>query len=404
MKVASFIAWRYLFARKSHNVINVISLISALGMAVGTAALVLILSVYNGFDSIIKDNLDDSDPDLLIARSDGRRFIPGGPVFESIFDSDAYSSVGSSLCEDVFIMHEGRQAVAKARGVDFVFEEESGMAGHVYLGKWGLHRGDLPLASLGTILADKLAASPRFRTELSLYYPAEKAGFSPANPMASLRKESILVGSILSFNAEVDEKLLILPIETLGKLLGCSEEEVTGVELRFQSSLSAPERRRCTRELRAALGPDFTVKDRYQQHEALYKMMRAEKAAVWFILAFVVLIVAFNIFGSLSMLIIEKGEDIDTLRAMGAQDSLIRRVFVLEGWLVSLLGMAAGLAVGVTVALLQQHFGFVKMPGTFIVDAYPVVVQAADVLLSAVSVALIGLFMALGPAGRAIRN
>lgn len=400
MKVAPFIAWRYLFARKSHNVINVISGISALGLAVGTAALILILSVYNGFDGIIKANLDDSAPDLLVVRSDSRRFVPSGVAFEAIFDAAELASVGTSLSSEVLVTHEGAQAVAKARGVDFVFEEESGMGKHVVLGDWALYRGDLPLAAIGTGLANKLGANPRFRTPLVLYYPSESAGFSPVNPIGSLRRESLLVGSVLSVNAETDEELLILPIETLGTLLGCASEEVSAVELRFADGLSRPERSRFQKRISASLGPDFQVQDRYRQHKALYRMILAEKAAIWAILAFVVLIVALNIFGSLSMLMIEKQEDSQTLRALGASEPLIRRVFILEGWLVSLLGMTAGLVVGVVLAWLQQRFGFVKMPGSFIVDAYPVVLKWGDVLLTAVSVALIGLLVALAPAKR----
>ena len=400
MRTAPFIAWRYLFARKSHNVINVISLISALGMAVGTAALVLILSVYNGFDGIIRSNMNDSDPDLLVRSADGRRFVPSGPVFDTLFDSPELSSVGSVLTEEVFVTHEDRQAVAKARGVDFVFEEESGMGSHVVLGDWSLHRGDLPLAALGTGLANKLGANPRFRSKLTLWYPSADGVFSPSNPMSSLRRESLGVGSVLSINATEDEDLLIVPIGTLSSLLGCKGEEVSGGELRFSHGLSRRGRSAFAKGLRRELGPSYEVQDRYQQHASLYRMMRAEKAAIWFILAFVVLIVALNIFGSLSMLIIEKTGDIATLRAMGADDSLIRRIFVLEGWLVSLLGMAAGLVTGVGLALLQQHFGLVKMPGTFIVNAYPVVLQAGDVLLTAASVAIIGLVVALIPAGK----
>jgi ABC-type lipoprotein release transport system permease subunit len=215
--------------------------------------------------------------------------------------------------------------------------------------------------------------------------------------MGSLRHESLLVGSILSVNAEIDEELLILPIEVLSSLLGCEAEEVSAVELRFSDGISRLERRKFERHLAADLGPDFQVQDRYRQHQALYRMIRAEKAAIWAILAFVVLIVALNIFGSLSMLMIEKQEDAATLKALGASDALVRRVFVLEGWLVSLLGMAVGLVIGVALAWLQQRFGFVKMPGSFIVDAYPVVLKWGDVLLTAVSVALIGLLVALAP-------
>ena len=400
MKVAPFIAWRYLFARKSHNVINVISGISALGLAVGTAALVLILSVYNGFDAIIQANLDDSAPDLMVVRSDSRRFVPSGDVFEAIFDAPELASVGTSLSSEVLVTHEGRQAVAKARGVDFVFEEESGMSKHVVLGDWALYRGDLPLASLGTGLANKLGANPRFRTPLVLYYPSENSGISPVSHIGSLRKESLLVGSVLSVNADTDQELLILPIETLGSLLGCAPEEVSAVEMRFAEGVSKAGRRKFQKNISGLLGPEFQVQDRYRQHQALYRMILAEKAAIWAILAFVVLIVALNIFGSLSMLMIEKQEDADTLRALGASDTLVRRVFVLEGWLVSLLGMAVGLVFGIVLAWLQQRFGFVKMPGSFIVDAYPVVLKWGDVLLTAASVAVIGLLVALAPSAR----
>ena len=398
--MAPFIAWRYLFARKSHNVINVISGISALGLAVGTAALILILSVYNGFDAIIQANLDDSAPDLKVVRTDSRRFVPSGEAFETVFDAPELASVGTSLTSEVLVTHEGAQAVAKARGVDFVFEEESGMAKHVVLGDWALYRGDLPLASIGTGLANKLGANPRFRTPLVLYYPAESAGFSPVNPMGSLRKESLLVGSVLSVNAETDQELLILPVETLASLLGCAPEEVSAVELRFAEGLSKADCRKFQKATASLLGPEFQVQDRYRQNQALYRMILAEKAAIWAILVFVVLIVALNIFGSLSMLMIEKQEDAATLRALGSSDALVRRAFVLEGWLVSLLGMAVGLVFGVVLALLQQRFGFVKMPGSFIVDAYPVVLKWGDVLLTAASVALIGLLVALAPAKR----
>ena len=208
------------------------------------------------------------------------------------------------------------------------------------------------------------------------------------------------MGSILSVNADTDEELLILPIETLSSLLGCADEEVSAVELRFAEGLSKAERRKFQKSISGLLGPEFQVQDRYRQHQALYRMILAEKAAIWAILAFVVLIVALNIFGSLSMLMIEKQEDADTLKALGASDSLVRRVFVLEGWLVSLLGMAVGLVLGVALAWLQQRFGFVKMPGSFIVDAYPVVLKWGDVLLTAVSVSIIGLLVALAPAKR----
>ena len=169
MKLGFRIAWRYLFAHKSHNVINVISFISALGMAIGTAALVLILSIYNGFNGIIEDNLSDVDADLLVQKVDGKRFVPSGEGFDALFDSPQLASVSSVLTGNVFLMHEGKQAIAKAKGVDFVFEEESGISKHVIAGKWGLHQGDMPLAAIGTELANKLGVNPRFISRLNVY-------------------------------------------------------------------------------------------------------------------------------------------------------------------------------------------------------------------------------------------
>lgn len=404
MSLAPFIATRYLFARKSLGVINVISAISAIGLAIGTAALVLILSVYNGFDGIIKENLSHTDPDLLIRRADGAVFVPEGAEFEALFNSPQASTISSVLSSNVFLMHEGKQAIAKAKGVDFVYEETSPVSGHVVSGKWGLHKGDLALAALGTQLASKLGANPRFLSPVEMYYPSTSAGFSPASPLSAVKKETLGVGSIISINADIDETLLIVPIETLASVLGCNEGEISGIELSFCDGLSARGQRRFIRETSALLGAEYQVLDRYRQNASLYRMMRYERAAIWAILVFVVLLVALNIFGSLSMLIIEKQQDIATLRALGASDSLVRKIFVFEGWMVSVLGMAAGLLIGVVLALIQQHFGIIKMPGSFLVTAYPVVLRLSDVLLSAAIIAALGLMVASAPARKAVAD
>ena len=194
----------------------------------------------------------------------------------------------------------------------------------------------------------------------------------------------------MSISSDTDAELLIVPLHTMRNLLGSSGEEVSGVELRLTDNS-----RRAVKRFKKDYASRCTLLDSVEQHPTLYRMMKYEKAAVFFILLFVVIIVAFNIFGSLSMLIIEKKEDIATLKAMGARDSMIRRIFMLEGWLISLLGLAVGLVVGVALALLQQHLGIVKMPGNFLITAYPVVVKAGDIILTAAGVALTGLVIAL---------
>lgn len=382
MRLTLFIALRYLFARKSHNVINVISAISGVGMAVGTAALIIILSVFNGFNSIIKSNLSPLEADLRIVPAEGKVFIPEGPAFDALYDSPEAGSISSVISDKVFISYEGKQGVVDAKGVDRVYEEETGIS---------LRREDTPLAVVGSDIAWKLGINPKFLAPLSVWYPDRSGTISPSNPAASLRSEDVYPSEVKDIPSTI-----IIPIEVMSRLTAYASE-VTSVEVRFSDGLGTRQARRFTKRLRSLLGSAYIVQDRFMQNEALYKMMRSEKAAIFMILVFIVIIIALNIFGSLSMLVIEKKEDIATLKALGGSDSLVNRIFILEGWLITLFGMAAGVTIGIAAVLLQQRFGIIKMPGNFLVEAYPVVLQASDVLLSAAGVALTGLLVALAP-------
>jgi ABC-type lipoprotein release transport system permease subunit len=390
LKPDLYIAKRYLSARKSLGVIHTISAISAIGMAVGTAALILILSVFNGFDRVIKENLSDLSPDILVTAAHGKYFIPEGPAFDALLDDPDILQACSVLEEQVFVSYSGREALARAKGVDEVYEEESRIAEHTLEGTFSLHLGDVPQAALGSGLAYKLGVRPFFTDPLVLYYPRRGARIPLAGPTAALGSVKLSPSCLLSLGASVDEELIVLPIAQMRNLLGLSEE-VSGVELRISGKAD----RKIVRRLQELLGPDYLVRDRYQQNPALYKMMRYEKLAVYLILLFVVIIIATNIFGSLSMLSIEKQDDMQTLRALGANDRLVRRIFIWEGWLVSLCGLLAGLAVGIGLALLQQRFGIVKMPGGFLLQAYPVVLKASDVLWTVIGVGSIGLLISL---------
>ena len=397
MRLAPFIAGRYLIAKKSHNVINIISAISAIGMAIGTAALIIILSVYNGFDSLIRSMMSNVEPDLLITPATGKVFIPDDEAFDWIYDQPSVKNMCCVLEEDVFISYDGKQGLAKAKGVDWIYEEESPLKDHIRDGEFRLHRGDIPMASIGASLAYEMGINPRFLSPVEIYFPSRTRRISMANPMSSIEFIKVWPSSTFSINTEVDQELMILPIEKMRELLEY-DEEVSAVELRLMDGTDRKELKRLQEEIGRLLGPAFKVKDRFQQNESLYKMMKYEKTAIYMILIFVIIIIAFNIFGSLSMLIIEKKSDIETLRSMGAQDSLIRRIFVLEGWMISLTGLAAGLVVGIGFALLQQHFGFIKMPGHFVVQAYPIILSLSDILLTAAGVAIVGWLIALLPA------
>ena len=388
-------------ARKSLGVIHVISTISAVGMAIGTAALILILSVYNGFDRIIRENISDLSPDILVTPAQGKYFVPEGAAFDALLEDPRILQISSVLEEEVLLSYGGRQELARAKGVDFVYEEESRLAEHLVEGTFSLHDGDLPQAAIGAGLANKMGIRPRFTDPLVLHYPRRGARMPLAGPLSALGSVKCAPSCLFSINADIDEQLVIVPLEQMRTLLGL-DDEVSGIELR----VDGPVRKRLLRSLQELLGADFAVQDRVQQNPTLYKMMRYEKLAIYLILLFVVIIIATNILGSLSMLTIHKQEDMQTLRALGANEKTIRRIFVWEGCLISLCGLAAGLVVGVALAWAQQRFGFVKMPGGFFLQAYPVVLQPLDVVWTALGVGAIGALVSLlaAPAAGRLRS
>ena len=396
-----FIAGRYLLAKKSHNVINIISAISAIGMAIGTAALIIILSVYNGFDELVKSTLSNVEPDILVSPAKGKVFTPDESVLRSLRDDPSIRECYLVLQENVFVDYEEHQGIAKAKGVDENYEKESPLAGHMTSGTFSLHKGDLPQVVVGAGLAYKMGMNPAFLSSAEIYFPRRDRNFSLANPAASIESVRARPSGVFTVNQQIDEELMILPLDKMRQLLGY-EDEVSGIEIRLSDPSSPKELKKTIKSVRKIMGPDFKVLDRYRQNPSLYKMMRYEKAAIYLILIFIIIIIASNIFGSLTMLIIEKKEDIETFRSLGATDSMLRKTFTLEGWLISLLGLAAGLVAGIGFALLQQRFGFIKMPGNFLVSAYPVILQWGDVLVTVAGVAIIGYLIALIPVRRNI--
>ena len=389
-------ALRYLFARKSHNVINIISGISVAGMAIGTAALVIILSVFNGFNKLVSDSLSDAQPDLVVRPAAGKAFIPDSTAFSWLYDQEMVFNMSSVIEEQAFISFDGKQSLARVKGVDSVFEEESPIQDHITDGVFALHRGTRPLAVVGSALAWSLDINPRFIAPLEIYYPDREGTVSLSNPTASLRSTKVSVAGLFAINAELDAELVLVPIETMRELMDY-DDEVSAVEIRLAKGTPDKDAQKLVRELEDRLGADYSVLDRYRQNEALYKMMRYEKLAIYMILIFIVIIIALNIYSSLTMLIIEKRGDIDTLHSLGAPESMTRRIFLLEGWLISLLGLAIGLVLGVVLVLLQQRFGLIRMPGNYIISSYPVILQGADILWTAVGVALVGYLIALLP-------
>ena len=341
--------------------------------------------------------LSNVEPDLMIVPSTGKVFTPEGETYDWIYDQPSVRTMTCILEEQVFINYDGKQSLVTAKGVDWVYEEETPIRNNLVEGEFKLHKGDIPLAAVGAVLAYDLGLSPRFLTPIEVYYPNRKSRISMANPLASLESIKVWPSCTFSVNNDIDAQLMLLPIEKMRELLEY-DDEVSAVEIRLAEGTDSKELKRLKNEISERLGEGFLVKDRFQQNESLYKMMKYEKAAIFLILIFIIIIIAFNIFGSLSMLIIEKHSDIETLRSLGAPDKLIRRIFVLEGWMISLAGLAAGLVIGIIFSLLQQHFGFIKMPGHFLVQAYPIILSLKDVLITAAGVATVGYLIALPPA------
>ena len=415
MKLPLLFAFRYLFARKSHNVINIISGISVAGMAIGTAALIVILSVYNGFDALVRSSMSTLDPDFLITPASGKVFVPEEhrEAFDQLYEMPEIATMCTVLEESVFVSYDKRQATARAKGVDEVYEQETLLRDHIRSGQFRLHRGDIPEVCVGAALAWQLGLNPRFVTPLEIWYPSRTRTISLVNPTGALNCAKVYPTGTFSINSDVDAQYIILPIEKMRELLEY-ENEVSGVEIRLVGptaeqdagpqagggSSRKVDARKVGERIATIMGDEFIVKDRYQQNESVYKMMTYEKLVIWMILLFVVLIIAFNIFGSLSMLIIEKKDDITTMRNLGMPERMIRRVFVLEGWFISLLGLGIGLILGLAVAYWQQQTGFIKMPGNFLIESYPVVIQSLDIWVTALSVALVGWLIALIPARR----
>ncbi len=392
MKLALFIAWRYLFAKKSRQVINVISWISAAGIALGTMALVIVLSVYNGFDNLVLAMYRNFDSDLLIRPVAGKVFTPS-PQFAAFAGDARIAAVCPVIEEDVFLQYRGQQAVATVKGVDSTFVAITPLQHQIQHGKFDVYFGELEEVVMGRGLANQLGVNVAFVDPLWIYYPEKGGAFSPLNPMGSIKREKLYPAGIFAVEQQYDSRYLFIPIATARRLFSYTDQ-LSYVELKLQDGVKV---KPLQKQLMQQLGPDFEVLNRRQQNRTLYKMMTTEKAVIFVLLAFIVLIISCNVLGSLGMLILEKKQDVEILRSMGASAKLIKRIFLLEGWLISVLGLVAGLLLGLMVCKAQIYFGIIKLPGSFAVRFYPVDVHLTDVLLIVASVLGLGFLAAYAP-------
>ena len=374
--------------------INIISTISAIGIALGCMVLVVILSVYNGFDNLIKSLYNSYSPNYIIEAAKGKSFTADEALIGKIREQESTLAIAPLVQDNIFCTYNGSQSVATLCGVDSLFLQRSRLADYIVDGSFSTGLGEINGAIVSSKLAITLGIRCRFTTPLMLYYPRMRRNPTAASTKASTTASttagnmqellSILKAhpsGTIQLEKSFDNGLVYIGIERARQLLQFKENEVSALYLYGPAGREeeAPSNS-LTKRLREALGKEFVVKDRYMQNSTMYKMMRSEKIAVYLILLFVIIIVSFNIFGSISLLIIDKRGDIEILRSMGAREPLIKRVFMLQGFLISALGTLIGTALGVGLSLLQYHFQIIKLPGNFIIDHYPVEIVPQDLL------------------------
>ncbi|WFE85789.1 ABC transporter permease [Parabacteroides chongii] len=397
MNLPFYIARRYLFSKKSHNAINIISMVCVCGVVVATIAVVCALSVYNGFNDLVAGMFSSFDPELKISPRTGKVFDPTTAEFQKVKQLPDIAWFGEVLQDNALVRYHDRQDIAVIKGVDENFSHLTLIDSILIDGSFILKDEVADYATLGVGLSAKLGAKPGFASPLEIYVPKRDEKVNLSNPASSFNQEYAYIGGVFLINQQVyDEGYMILPISLVRQLLKY-DKEVSSIELKLADGVDISSAKK---QIKALLGDRFIVQDRYEQQEASFKMMQVEKWMTFLILSFILAIALFNVVGSLSMLMIEKKDDVRTLQNMGADDKLVRRIFLFEGWMISGFGAVIGIVIGLVLCLLQQHFGFIKLgqtAGAFVIDAYPVRVVFTDLLVAFITVAAIGLMAAWYP-------
>lgn len=397
MNLSFYIAKRYIISKKSHNAVNVISYISVFGIMVATAAMVCILSVFNGFTDFAYQSFSKIDPDLTISAVKGKVFDPTTSEFDKIRTLSKIQVISETLEDNALLKFEERQTPAVIRGVSSNYTDLSDVQSIIADGQFALKEGDVEYTVIGAGLAMNLGVRANFISPVEIYAPKRNVKVNLANPNSAFDKAYVYTAGVFLLNQEKYDEQLIFVSLNMARQLFRYENEVSSLDIKLHNpdDVSAVKK-----EIKSIIGDNYRVKDRFEQQEESFKMVNIEKWVTFLIMSFVLLIAVFNIIGSLSMLIIDKKEDIQILKNLGAKNSLITRIFAFEGWLINMLGCISGLLIGLVACLSQQCFGIIKLgteQGAFLIDAYPVKVQPFDLLIVFVTVSLIGFIAVLYP-------
>ena len=387
MNLSFYIAKRYLFSKKKTNLINIISAISVMGLAIGTMGLIIGLSGFNGFDSLIKSLFSSFDPDLKVTVVEGKYFSADTPAFNQIKQSADVAFFAEVVEDNALLRYNNREVLGTVKGVSKEFQLMSGLDTMIVNGEFKLRDEKMNYAVLGQGVAFYLSVGLKFADPIDIYVP-QKGRKSGPTLEGSFNLGHIYPSGVFQVQQDLDTKYVIVPIDFARELFETTGK-VSAIELKLKEGASSDE---VQKAIAAKLGSRFVVKNRYQQHDYLFKTMQSEKFATYLILILILIIASFNIIGSLTMLIIDKKEDISVLQSMGADKPLISKIFLFEGWSISILGSIIGTIAGIALCKAQMAYGFVKLQGgsSFIIDAYPIKIIPLDILVIFISVVLIG--------------
>lgn len=389
-----------MFAKKQFNAIHIITAISSVAVGVVTAAMVCVLSVMNGFGVMVEQLFSQFDPDLRITVQKGKSFSISEEKKDELLGLPSVDLLSESITETALVYFEDKQMPVQLQGVDAEFDELTGIEQIITDGHYEVYDGAFDRAVLGQGLAWKLGIGARFVSGIEVYAPKREGKVNMLRPDANFNRETCFIAGTFAVNQQkYDDNLMLVDIDLTRRLLDYDSTEVTALQVAVAEGYSV---KQAKREILGVMGEGYAVQDRYEQQEDFFRILRVEKLLTTLLLVFILLIATFNGIGSLSMLIIDKQQDIRTLSHLGASEKMIRRVFVLEGWMVNALGALGGLVVGLVVCLLQEHLGLLKLGNgaEYVIEAYPVAVQGWDIVMVIVVVLALGAISSWIPARR----
>ncbi len=399
IQIPWWFAGRYFKAPKSTNTINLISYISIAGMAIGTMAIILVLSVFNGFESLVISLYNQFNPELMIESIEGKSFVPDELLLSTLKNNKEIKAFSSVIEENVLLKFDNNQCVARIKGVEENYDAISPLSKTVFHGNYIIRdEKHNPYIFLGAGLEQTLSVNYDDPFGFVAVYVPKKGKRSILNPEDAFVIRQLKPSGSFAIQQDFDTRYAFVPLETMRELTGY-QDQINSIEIAL---VDKAEVRKVQAQLQQELGASFKVINRYQQNEVLYKVMESERWAVLAILSFIIAIAGFNIIGSVSMLVVEKGKDISVLNVLGMHKSWIQRIFMLQGFLLSLIGFGIGAILAFILCTIQILFGVVPLQGgSFVVDAYPVKMNPVDFILAFIIVAGIGLLASLLPAKKA---